>query len=456
MTAPPAPPGPWVTRPRLLVLAFAVCAVLYVGLPHADGLPSLAGEGGPAPRARPPPIAPSPSPHPRDPAPRCIEYASAPTACVLRDAELAYAGAGAGGGGGELDLLLSEEASRDLKVLTSDDVAVPFNLTVNNDRTRPAFDVRHRSGGGGGGGGAAAAGAASGGRLFIFKEPYNIASFHNMGHLLADDIFPTFHLLHELALLDVPLADVVFVLPAQFKQEVAARGIVRDHFSLLTSNPVAFFDRPTSFATFDGGKPARFERLLFGWKYHGYAMMDRGNVVPSEAVVGEFRRRAVRVFGLEGRPPPPPRACSVLMVVKDANTALHLHTIANFDDVMRALREQTPCTVEQATWAGMPLASQVAAIVDKRIVIGLMGADLMNCIFQPLRSGIIVPEFCNEASCITSREVTLWYAHFPSRKVITIPARGHGVSWSGRTVTWDTASLVSTVLRLNEDLGWEP
>ena len=282
-------PGPWVTRILIFALASLLAwALLYWVLP---ALPSIAGEGRPAFRARFPPVAPTPSPLPRDPAPRCVEQGSIVTACVLRDAELIYAGGGVGGGG-ELDLLFSEEASRELKVLTSDAVAAPFNLSVNNDRSRPAFDVRHRGAGGGGGGGAAPGSGANGGRLFIFKEPYNIVSFHNMGHLIADDIFPAFHLLHEFALLDVPRSDVVFVLPAQFKQEVAERSIIRDHFSLLTSNPVAFFDSPASFATFDGGAPARFERLLFGWKFHGYAMMDRGNVVPSEAVVGAFRRRA--------------------------------------------------------------------------------------------------------------------------------------------------------------------
>jgi hypothetical protein len=52
--------------------------------------------------------------------------------------------------------------------------------------------------------------------------------------------------------------------------------------------------------------------------------------------------------------------------------------------------------------------------------------------------------------------VALWYDHFPSRKVATIPYSGHGVEWSGRTVTWDAASLVNTILQLNEDIGWEP
>ena len=363
----------------------------------------------------------------------------------MRDAEFTYAG-----GNGELDLLFLKGAGDGLQLLTSDIFAAPFPLAVNNDLTRPVFHVRQRSGGGGGGGVA----PAERGRVYIFKEPYNIFDFHNMGHLIADDIFPAFHLLHEFALLDVPPSDVVFVLPALFQKEVAARSIVRDHFRLLTSNPVAFFDSPASFATFDGGKPARFERLLFGWRHYGYSLMDRGNVVPSEAVVGAFRRRAMQVFALDERPQPP--ACSVLVIVKDAKSALHVHSMENLDEIMRALREQTPCTVEQATWAGMPLASQVAAIVDKRIVIGLMGADLMNCIFQPLRSGIIVPEFCNDAYCITSREVTLWYAHFPSRKVVTIPARGHGVAWNDRSVTWDAASLVRTVLQLHDDLGREP
>ena len=84
----------------------------------------------------------------------------------------------------------------------------------------------------------------------------------------------------------------------------------------------------------------------------------------------------------DDRPSPP--ACSVLIIVKDEASAAHKFSIANVGGMVQALRDKTACSVERATWAGMSLKSQVSAIYDRRIVVSLMGADLMNCIFQPL------------------------------------------------------------------------
>jgi len=82
-----------------------------------------------------------------------------------------------------------------------------------------------------------------------------------------------------------------------------------------------------------------------------------------------------------------------------------------------------------------------------------MGADLMNCIFQPLHSGIIVLDFCvSETLCVMSREVELWYANFPSRHVNHVPARGHGVTWNGNAATWGVDAFIDAVLSMHYNL----
>ena len=363
-------------------------------------------------------------------------------ACVLHDAEFSTGGSS-------------------LRLLTSDAAAAGQQLALNNDPGSRIFDVLHRrggGGGGGGGGGVAGVSASVDGRrhLFIVKEPYNIDSMHNMGHLLADDVFASFHILHEFGLHELPRSDVWFVLQARFRREVAEKRVIRDHFSLLSSNPILFFDDDDSFAAVGGG-PARFERLLFGWAQYGYSRQDRGQRPISEAVVRAFRHRTLQVFNLEEDGPPQASlpACSVLFIEKDVLTARHVYSVGNLDELLNALRERTACTVERVKWAGMPLQSQVAAIYKKRIVVSLMGADLINCIFQPLRSGIIVPDQCipETSICPSSREVELWYSRLPSRLVTTIPAKGGAIEWRENVATWSVDQFVADVVAMHRTLG---
>ena len=424
-------------HPLCIALACGVCTLLLFAL-----MSTRAGTGGLlVVHALPPPPLPAPgheaasAPFPHAPVVQVHSPAATPIpacfneACLLHDAEF------------------FTDGGQNLQVLTSDAAADNTALALNNDPGTLIFHVRHRASSGGTN---ANGGERSRPGLFLAKEPYNIVSFHNMGHLIGDDIFPAFHLLHDFCLHELPRSDIWFVLPARFRDEVGARRIVREHFSLLSANPVEFFDDGGSF-TVDGGKAARYERLLFGWAKHGYSFMDRGMVVPSEAVVDAFRRRAMNFFQLEERAS---AACSVLMVVKDVASAAHVFSVANVDELMHALRERTSCSVEKVTWQGLPLQEQVASIYAKRIVVSLMGADLMNCIFQPLHSGIIVPDQCHsEAICVSSREVELWFSRFPSRKVATIPVLDHGISWSGNVANWDVARFVDAVLEMNASVA---
>jgi hypothetical protein len=261
-------------------------------------------------------------------------------------------------------------------------------------------------------------------------------------------------MLFDLGLASLPRSDVWIVVSGGMGMDQRGeltKSIVRQHYDLISSNPVLTTDGFASY--YINEKPAYFQRLAVGWDRYGYAY--EGTVTPTEAVVAAFRRRAMQLFALEDRAPPAavPPACSVLFIVKDLASAVHAFVIANADELITALRERTNCTVEKVTWAGMPLPSQVAAIYDKRIVVSLMGADLMNCIFQPLRSGIIVLDFCvSEDLCVMSREVELWFAHFPSRNVNHVPGRGAGVTWNGGAATWDVDAFVETVLRMNNSI----
>ena len=276
-----------------------------------------------------------------------------------------------------------------------------------------------------------------------------------MGHVLGDDIFSVFFLMHEFGVHTLPRSQIAVILPAQYREVVEASASVREHFRLLSDNPVAFYDGDTPTAI--SGQPACFPRLLFGWRYFGYSNLDWLDAVkPTETVVSAFRRHAMQLFGLEDSMDPSARSsCSVLFIVKDQATAAHHFSIANVDELILALRERTACSVERVTWAGMPLQQQVSAIYEKRIVVSLHGSDLMNCIFQPLRSGIIVADFCEEnGKCgWRSREVDLWFSRFPTRLLNLIPSNGHLVTWNGQAATWNVERFIEVLLYMNATLG---
>ena len=370
------------------------------------------------------------------------------SACILTDAEFVYRGG---------DVLLTSDITADGEVLS----------TRNSPGAR-SFRVQYRNESGGPPRPYSAHARSDAGRqyLYIVKELYYIV---NLGHLIGDEIFSTFHLLYELGLANIPRADVWVVVSESVQQRyMFARSIVNEHYQLISSNPVLFMDASDGGPYKMGGQEAFFQRLVFGWDRYGYAYgyAPEGTIIPSEAVVAAFRHRAMQLYALEDHvlPAATPPACSVLFIVKDVTTAEHVFAIANVDELIAALRDQTNCTVKKVTWAGMPLANQVAAIYNTTIVISLMGSDLMNCIFQPLHSGIIVPDFCTtEADCpITSPptfcvcasiEVRLWYSHFPSRIVHRVPARGHGISWNGNIMTWDVDHLLRAVLLMQYNLS---
>ena len=76
----------------------------------------------------------------------------------------------------------------------------------------------------------------------------------------------------------------------------------------------------------------------------------------------------------------------------------------------------------------------------------------MNCIFQPLRSGIIVADYCDNGCGWRSREVDLWFSRFPTRLLNLIPANGHLVTWKGQAATWNVERFIDAVLYMNATL----
>lgn len=272
--------------------------------------------------------------------------------------------------------------------------------------------------------------------VHIYKEPYYIDA---VGHVLGDDIFTMFSLMYDFNIHMLPPDNTTVILPRKVRDNVQGRAIILEHYNLITTRPIVYVD---------GGSSDVYEYMLVGWEGYGYSFGSR--IPPTDNKVGEFRRRAMTLYHLKEIPQ---YTCSVLLIIKDMASADHKYGFSNADELVNGVRNKTHCSIERVTWLGMTLASQVALIHDKTIVVSLPGTDIMNCLFQPPRSGMIIPDQCNERGCSGSNEVRLLFSLFPSRYVYTVPVNNSGMSWNRNILTWNLDHLVESVLRMDKLLN---
>lgn len=343
-----------------------------------------------------------------------VKKACAPTNCVLRDAEFSPHRASV--------LLTSTRTNiTALKAKDSPDA----NLVTVQYRKLSSTEMdkyEYRKG------------------LFIYKEPYHL---QNIGHVLGDDIFAICSSIFDRGLHNLSASDIWMILPSDFEKEITRRSIIIQHYRLVSSNPILF-----SRSQVKNTHRVVYENLLTGWDGYGYSMGHTHGNFPTTEKVEAFRRRAFSLFDVKERETQ--GRCNVLFLEKNIEIAHHKYSISNIDELLAALRAATTCTIEKVSWYGMSLRDQIAKMHDKNIVVSLPGSDLMNCIFQPTHSGMIVPDKCNEGGiCTGSNEVGLWFARMPSRLVVTLPAVNSGLSWKGNRGVWNATHFVETVVRMN-------
>ena len=77
-------------------------------------------------------------------------------------------------------------------------------------------------------------------------------------------------MLLDLGLASIPRSDVWVVVSGAMDQRAElTKSIVREHYALITTNPVLFTDAYGTY-TIDG-KLAYFQRLAVGWDRYGYS-----------------------------------------------------------------------------------------------------------------------------------------------------------------------------------------
>ncbi len=275
--------------------------------------------------------------------------------------------------------------------------------------------------------------------LYVYKTPYHLS---NIGHVLGDDIWAIFSALYFWNLHMLHSNKLWIVLPETYKTEFQSKSVIGSLFQTITPNKIIFVSSQDHLC---------FQHLLTGWSGLTYSYNDRPISVPS---ILAFKRKVMQALdiNIEHR-----NECEVLFIEKDLKVAEHKFSIVNVDELISYVNKFSTCSASKITWQGMELRDQIAKISAARIVVSLPGSDIMNCIFQPIYSGLLVPDRCDTESktCEGSNEIRLWYSKIPGRHFRTFggnldsSVKSYPLKWSKNSLTWDPDHLLHEVRSMN-------
>ena len=272
---------------------------------------------------------------------------------------------------------------------------------------------------------------------YIYREPYY---WGNVGHILGDDVFAIFSSLYTWGLHRVNADKVYIVIPdrgGDHRKTAKSKTIIGELYQIITRNSLVF-------ASFD--KEERYERLLVGWNDLTYGFNRNVLSIP---MMQSFRMRALKTFELHE--PVNGTTCRVLFAIKDTNVADHKFSIGNVDELKSAVALNTNCSVSTVCWQGLGMRAQLEFIYMATIVVSLPGSDIMNNIFQPIHSGMIVPDRCDSETgkCEGSNEIRAWYSKTPFRRIQTFEGINNpSLQWINKTLFWHPSHLVHAVSKM--------
>ena len=280
---------------------------------------------------------------------------------------------------------------------------------------------------------------------FVYKEPYYLG---NIGHILGDDIWVIYGRLYFMNLHHM-LNNVYILFDENDREAVYHKSVISQLYNLLTDNKLEFFSDKSL------GNDTRYcyEKLIVGWTTQTYAYSHTSLQMIPITLVQEFRNRALAYASVSDKLNAP--ICDVLFILKNNSAADHKYGISNVDELVQGLIKYKKCTIKVVQWSGMSLKQQILEIANKRIVVSLPGSDIMNCIFQPINSGMIIPYRCNKKRCEGSNEINLWYSKIPYRRIMLLPPSKYLI-WHNSTLKWQLNSFISSITmmanRLHEDV----
>ena len=236
----------------------------------------------------------------------------------------------------------------------------------------------------------------------------------NLGHTLGDEVIAVWRALEMWGLLEEPV------------------HVYLNDITATKPYHVLNLAKPPVLASSGLNESTCFESFVVGWSNFGYMPTINPNYRPPDTVpksyLNRFRDYSWRRFGAVGLPIGhwPPR---ITIVCKGTAFSMFKAAILNVDALKHAFETRFGARVELAVWQGMPLAKQVQIMSQTDVMLSLPGSDLMNAVWLPTKSAIVVPWRYilgwtskgrdTDAEWHPSNEVRLWFDHIPFRQVIS-------------------------------------
>ena len=171
-----------------------------------------------------------------------------------------------------------------------------------------------------------------------------------------------------------------------------------------------------------------FRRFVAGWANLGFMTSAKTGYRPPPVPrldLLRFRDFAWNRFGASGLPRGHART-HISIIQKNMSHAFNAAFFSNVDTIVAALQSRFGARVSVFGWQGMALSDQVREMAKTDLMIALPGSDVMNGIFMPSHSALVIPHRYvrnNTTSHLAglwtdSTEVRLWFNHLPFRKII--------------------------------------
>jgi len=245
-------------------------------------------------------------------------------------------------------------------------------------------------------------------RVAVFIDRYVEG---NCGHILGDEVWPLYRLIRQQGYSLSGSTDIdIYVHRANIVS-------CDDYYIPLTRHGSAFtYGALGSEHAVRDVAPIYYSSIYFGIQRLSYVDDDH-SYLSSPTFTRDmvaFRSLFYDAFGITAR------VGSKLVLMKKMNGE-HLVNIDNLDELSQIARTVfTSLTVQVASWSNYTVHQQVELMAETQVLISLPGSDIMNAIFMPDNSFLIV--YCRYFEGVKegSNEVRLWFKYLRHLHVVEL------------------------------------
>ena len=134
------------------------------------------------------------------------------------------------------------------------------------------------------------------------------------------------------------------------------------------------------------------------------------------------------------------RRPNILILLKSMSMSGHKSGFENGEEIIATIKTTFPeLNVDVVSWVGMPYKDQMEIMQSSDIVFSLPGSDIMNALFLPFGSTLVVP--CRKVDVIEgSNEIRIWFNVFPYLRAFEVCGDGD-VTFEGQSAIINLKTL---------------